>query len=45
MTGKKLYQYKTPGIVVGCTLMHKREKPGLVVNVKTGQVSNLNHNV
>ena len=41
--GKKLYQFKTDGIVVGCTLLQKRDKPSLVVNVKTGKVNTLKH--
>jgi outer membrane protein assembly factor BamB len=43
-TGKKLYQYKTDGIVVGCSLLERHNaKPALVVNVKSGHVDSLNH--
>jgi ligand-binding sensor domain-containing protein len=43
LTGKKLYQYKTDGIVVGCTLVQGKPKPSLVINVKSGQVDSLLH--
>jgi outer membrane protein assembly factor BamB len=42
-TGKKLYQYKTGGIVVGCSLLSREGKTALIVNVKTGTVGELRH--
>lgn len=43
-TGKKLYQFTTPGIIVGCALLERRHmKPALIVNVKSGRIGDLEH--
>jgi outer membrane protein assembly factor BamB len=43
-TGKRLYSFKTNGIVVGCSLLERhRQKPALIINVKSGQVDDIEH--
>jgi outer membrane protein assembly factor BamB len=39
-TGKKLWQFRTPGMIVGCTLL---SPTALVVNIKSGQASGIGH--
>jgi outer membrane protein assembly factor BamB len=43
-TGKMRYSFGTGGIVVGCSVLQRRNaKPALIVNIKSGQVDNLRH--
>jgi outer membrane protein assembly factor BamB len=43
-TGKKLYQFRTEGIIVGCTLFQRKDaKPALVINIKSGKINKLGH--
>jgi len=42
-TGKKLYQYRMSGIIVGCALITQGNKTAIIVNVKSGTVSNITH--
>jgi hypothetical protein len=43
-TAKKLYQYTTSGIIVGCSLLERaNQKPTLIINVNSGKVGDLEH--
>ena len=39
--GKKIWQYQTPGIIVGCSM--GQNKQSIIVNIKDGQVNDLVH--
>lgn len=41
-TGKKLFQYKTSSLIVGCAATHA-EKPMIIVTTKDGKVTGLRH--
>ncbi len=42
--GKKLYQYTTSGIIVGCSLLERdKQKPTLIINVSSGKVGDIEH--
>ncbi len=42
VTGKKIWQFKTEGVIVGCAFL-PGEKNSIVVNTKPGKVDNLVH--
>ncbi|MBU1030383.1 MAG: PQQ-binding-like beta-propeller repeat protein [Nanoarchaeota archaeon] len=41
ITGKKIWQYKTEGIIVGCGYIN--ETKSIIVNTKTGKINKLTH--
>ena len=41
--GKRIWRYKTQGMIVGCTLLQEAKHTQLVVNVKSGFVDTLAH--
>ena len=43
-TGKKLFQYKTDGIIVGCTVLEKsHDKPLIIITTKNGLIQGYRH--
>jgi outer membrane protein assembly factor BamB len=44
LQGKKIYQFRTDGIVVGCSLLERKHmRPALIVNIKSGKIGDLQH--
>lgn len=41
--GKKLFQYKLDSMVLGCDILHGKEKSEIVVSTKSGQIILLRH--